>query len=72
MLDKIFTILLIFVPATLAGKYLHVSPLILFFLSALAIVPLAKLLGDGTEALAAHTSPALGGILNATFGNATE
>ncbi|MHB9072357.1 MAG: calcium/proton exchanger [Desulfobaccales bacterium] len=72
MLDKIFTILLIFVPATLAGKYLHFSPLVLFFLSALAIVPLAKLLGDGTEALAAHTSPALGGILNATFGNATE
>ncbi len=72
MLDRIFTILLIFVPATLAAKYLHFSPLVLFFLSALAIVPLAKLLGDGTEALAAHTSPALGGILNATFGNATE
>jgi Ca2+:H+ antiporter len=72
MLDKIFTILLIFIPATLAGKYLHFSPLVLFFLSALAIIPLAKLLGDGTEALAAHTTPALGGILNATFGNATE
>ena len=72
MLDKIFTFLLIFIPATLAGKYLHFSPLVLFFLSALAIVPLAKLLGDGTEALATHTTPALGGILNATFGNATE
>jgi Ca2+:H+ antiporter len=72
MLNKIFTLLLIFVPAALAGQYLHFSPLVLFFLSALAIVPLAKLLGDGTEALAVHTSPALGGILNATFGNATE
>ena len=72
MLDKIFAILLIFIPATVAGKYLHFSPLVLFFLSALAIVPLAKLMGDGTEALASHTSPALGGILNATFGNATE
>lgn len=72
MLNSFFTILLVFVPATLAGAYWHLSPLVLFFLSALAIVPLAKFLGDGTEALAAHTSPALGGILNATFGNATE
>ncbi|MEJ2069548.1 MAG: calcium/proton exchanger [Syntrophobacterales bacterium] len=72
MLNKIFTVLLIFTPAALVAKYLHFSPLVLFVLSALAIVPLAKFLGDGTEALAAHTSPALGGILNATFGNATE
>jgi Ca2+:H+ antiporter len=72
MWEKIFTTLLIFMPLTVAGKYLHFSPVVLFFLSALAIIPLAKLLGDGTEALAARTSPALGGILNATFGNATE
>jgi len=72
MLNKIFAIFLIFTPATLAAKYLHFSPVVVFFLAALAIVPLAKFLGDATEALAAHTSPALGGILNATFGNATE
>jgi Ca2+:H+ antiporter len=72
MFNKICTILLILTPATLVAQYWHFSPLILFFLSALAIVPLAKFLGDGTEALAAKTSPALGGILNATFGNATE
>lgn len=43
-----------------------------FFLSALAIVPLAKFLGESTEELATHTGPALGGFLNATFGNAPE
>ena len=72
MLNRICLVLLLVTPATLAGKYLHFSPLLLFFLAALAIVPLAKFMGDGTEALAAHTTPALGGILNATFGNATE
>jgi Ca2+:H+ antiporter len=72
MVNKIFAILLIFTPATLAAQYLQFSPVVLFFLAALAIVPLAKFMGDATEALAAHTSPALGGILNATFGNATE
>jgi Ca2+:H+ antiporter len=72
MIDKIFTLLLIFIPLTVAAKFLHFSAACLFFLAALAIVPLAKFLGNGTEALAAHTSPALGGILNATFGNATE
>ena len=72
MINKILAILLVFTPATVAAKYLHVSPVVLFFLAALAIVPLAKFMGDATEALAAHTSPTLGGILNATFGNATE
>jgi Ca2+:H+ antiporter len=44
----------------------------LFFLSALAIVPLAKYIGEATEELATYTGPAVGGLLNATFGNATE
>jgi Ca2+:H+ antiporter len=72
MLDKFFIILLGFLPLTLAARFLHFSPIVQFFLSALAIVPLAKFIGDGTEELAARTSPALGGILSATFGNATE
>jgi Ca2+:H+ antiporter len=41
-------------------------------LSALAIIPLAKYIGESTEELAGSTNPALGGFLNATFGNATE
>ena len=43
-----------------------------FVVGALAIVPLAGLIGDATEELAKHTGPTLGGFLNATFGNAAE
>jgi len=72
LLDKIFIGLLIFVPVTIAAEYLHASPLIIFFLAALAIIPLAKYIGEATEELSAYTGSALGGLLNATFGNATE
>ncbi|HEX8974615.1 MAG TPA: calcium/proton exchanger [Patescibacteria group bacterium] len=72
MLDKIFLAMLVFIPVTAIGSFLHLSPSILFFLSALAIVPLAKYIGEGTEELAVYTGPAVGGLLNATFGNATE
>jgi len=72
MLDKIFLGLLIFVPATLAAHYFNISPLIVFFISALSIVPLAKFIGEATEELSIHTGPALGGFLSATFGNAAE
>ncbi len=71
-LDNIFLGLLIFVPVAVAAHYLHVSSLIVFFLAALAIVPLAKFIGEATEELSVYTGPALGGLLNATFGNATE
>jgi len=71
-MNKFFLGLLAFVPITLIAHYAHVSPLVVFFLSALAIIPLAKYIGEATEELAVYTGPALGGILNATFGNATE
>jgi Ca2+:H+ antiporter len=45
---------------------------LLFVLSVLAIVPLAALLSHGTEAVAAKTGDAAGGLLNATLGNLTE
>ncbi|TWA25936.1 calcium/proton exchanger cax [Sinorhizobium medicae] len=44
----------------------------LFFLSVAAIVPLAALLSRATESVAAKTGDAVGGLLNATFGNMTE
>lgn len=47
-------------------------PVIQFFSSALAIVPLAALMGQATESIAAHAGPRLGGLLSATFGNAVE
>jgi Ca2+:H+ antiporter len=72
MMEKIFLGLLIFVPATLAAHYFNFPPVLVFFISAISIVPLAKFIGEATEELAIHTGPALGGLLSATFGNATE
>lgn len=61
-----------FVPAAIAAQLMHASPIWAFFIAAVAIIPLAKYIGEATEELAAHTTPALGGLLNATFGNAPE
>jgi len=72
MKDKIMLALLIFAPVALAAEFLHWSPLLVFLFSALAIVPLAGFLGDATEALSAKTGPRIGGLLNATLGNAAE
>ena len=43
-----------------------------FILSAIALIPLAWLIGEATEHAAEHTGPGIGGFLNATFGNAPE
>lgn len=72
MLNKIFAGMLVFIPVAVAGELLHLPPIWVFFLSAIAIVPLAKFIGEATEELSVHTGSALGGFLNATFGNATE
>lgn len=65
-------VLLVFVPVSLIVDFLHLPAVWIFATSALAIVPLAGLIGRGTEATTAHTGPGLGGFLNASFGNATE
>jgi len=72
ILEKAFKVLLIFVPLSLFAEYIHSSPIAIFVLASLAILPLAKYIGESTEEISAHTGPALGGLLNATFGNATE
>jgi Ca2+:H+ antiporter len=65
--------LLVFVPVTIALEYFwHVSPTLIFFSACLAILPLAGWLGRATEHLAERTGEAIGGLLNATFGNAAE
>jgi len=51
---------------------MHAPPLAIFIASALAIAPLASVLGESTGALSVHCGPAFGGILSATMGNATE
>jgi Ca2+:H+ antiporter len=50
----------------------HLSDTVEFVLAALALVPLAWLIGEATEHAAEHTGPGIGGFLNATFGNAPE
>jgi Ca2+:H+ antiporter len=69
---RIFLGLLVFTPIAIIAAYLGFPPTIVFFLCAVAIIPLAKFIGESSEELASHTTPALGGLLNATFGNATE
>lgn len=64
--------MLAFVPLTLLAEASHWQPELIFLFSALGIVPLAKLIGEATEELAVHTGPRIGGLLNATLGNAAE
>ena len=58
--------------AIILDKIGGVPPPLLFFLAALAIIPLAALLVHATEQLATYTGDTIGGLLNATFGNAPE
>lgn len=64
--------LLVFIPIGLTLDSLGYSPMLVFLASALAIVPLAKLMGDATEVLARTLGATLGGLMNATLGNAPE
>jgi Ca2+:H+ antiporter len=60
-------------PVTIAvAHFTDVSDTVLFVLAALALIPLAWLIGEATEHAAEHTGPGIGGFLNATFGNAPE
>lgn len=72
MLKRVIWLLLLCAPVAFVFELRHGSPLVVFVASALAIIPLAGLLGDATEALAAKTGPRVGGLLNATLGNAAE
>src|SRR5512143_726494 len=63
---------LLLVPVSLVLGVRHASPTLVFIVSCLAILPLAGLMGEATEQLAHRTGPGVGGLLNATFGNAAE
>jgi Ca2+:H+ antiporter len=65
-------VLLLGAPVAVLAKALGWGDVLLFFSSGAAIVPLARYIGTATEELAGHVGPAAGGLLNATFGNATE
>lgn len=64
--------LLLFLPVAILAELFHWGDLVIFTTAALAIVPLAGLLGQATEALAEKTGPRIGGLLNASLGNAAE
>ncbi|MEB3325481.1 MAG: calcium/proton exchanger [Cyanobacteriota bacterium] len=65
--------LILFVPlAAVVAKLAPDQPLLVFFTAALAIVPLVEWIARATEDLARRTNDQLGGLLNATFGNAAE
>ncbi len=61
-----------FIPLAIGLDLAHVSPTIIFFSSALGVIPTAALMGRATEELAARSGPGIGGLLNVTFGNAPE
>ncbi len=65
-------LLLIALPFAILAELLHWSPIVIFILAAVAIIPLAGYIGAATEVLAFHTNPRIGGLLNATLGNAAE
>jgi Ca2+:H+ antiporter len=66
------TWMLIFVPVAVVLEFTHADPLYVFIASAGGIVPLAGWMGRATEWMAEHLGAGIGGLLNATFGNAAE
>ena len=65
-------LLLAFVPVAVGLRLAHAPALWQFLASGMAIVPLAGMMGEATEQLAHRLGPGIGGLLNATFGNAAE
>ncbi|KZT61568.1 Calcium/proton exchanger [Calocera cornea HHB12733] len=72
LLSSWVNVLLIFVPLSAAAHFAQWDAGIRFALSFIAIVPLAKLLGEATDQLSIQLGQTLGGLLNASFGNAVE
>jgi len=61
-----------FIPIAIVLDQLEAGAIIVFFSSALGVVPTAALMGRATEELAHRAGPGIGGLLNVTFGNAPE
>ena len=69
---KILRYMLVFIPISIVAKFLNASGTVMFILACLSIIPLAGLIGEGTEEISFYSGPKIGGFLNGTFGNATE
>jgi Ca2+:H+ antiporter len=69
---SVLYLLLVFTPITIALEFIHADHVVIFVIASIALIPLAKLIGDSTEHLSLHYGPTLGSLLNVTFGNAAE
>jgi Ca2+:H+ antiporter len=65
-------VLVVFLPIALVLRATGADDVLVFLASALAVLPLAGLIGAATEEVARYVGPGVGGFLNATFGNAAE
>src|SRR5437763_65224 len=65
-------VLLVFVPIAVAMEWLGAPDIWVFVATAIAIAPLAGMIGEGTGQLSLHAGPGIGALVNATFGNAAE
>jgi Ca2+:H+ antiporter len=71
-ISKPLNFLIIFLPLAFLADELEWGALWVFIFSAAGIIPMAGLIGQATESLAEITGPKIGGLLNATLGNAAE
>lgn len=72
-MNRLFLIIIaISFPLSVIGSLLNWSKVLMFVIYAITIIALAALMGRATENIAFHTGPRIGGLLNATFGNAVE
>ncbi|KAH8890475.1 calcium/proton exchanger [Thozetella sp. PMI_491] len=72
LLASYVNLLLVFVPVGFAVHFANLSPGIIFAMNAIAIIPLAGLLSQSTEAVASRMGDTIGALMNVTFGNAVE
>ena len=72
LLSNYVNVLLVFVPLGIVAGVTHWDPTVVFILNFFAIVPLAAVLSFATEEISVKLGQTLGGLLNATFGNAVE
>jgi len=72
VVEHALDLLLVFIPVAVVLHYTHAPELWTFLASGIAIIPLAGWMGKATESLAERLGAGIGGLLNATFGNAAE
>ncbi|OJD16291.1 calcium/proton exchanger [Emergomyces pasteurianus Ep9510] len=72
LLNSWINVLLVMVPVGIAVHHAHIDPIAVFVVNFIAIIPLAAMLSYATEEIALRTGETLGGLLNASFGNAVE